>query len=311
LTGINMDYGDYDWSLSPEERDANQNGRLTLGEYVPAPPFGEIDPLSWPAAGQALRDALSSLIAALAPACLPTDPDSLIQRALADAQESDIQQVREYLADALEVLSGQVTVEVEYARWESDATAHTAAWVDQGTAQVPLNLREAWDNPPASIRAMLSPLYTMLHRANYLAPSQPDLFRLDFHRWTGNEVEYLVSRGPGVAPMVIGTGPHHMVLPSDYAGPLSPGAQLDFSADWSTCTVTMDEESIEATRDKRLDHWILPYTWVPRWDEIPDQTMSGIFPDPEQVRDLILAEYDRLVIRYGSFEIVQEPEWVY
>ncbi|MGD9496526.1 MAG: hypothetical protein AB7Y46_09465 [Armatimonadota bacterium] len=295
LTAVNMNYGGYDWSLDLEERDANGDGKLTVAEYAPAAPFGAIEAASWTAAGQVLRNAVSSLISALAPACLPSDPNALIQRALADAEESDLEQLRTYLSDALAMLSGQVNVEVEYARWEFDSAAHTAAWVDEGSTEVPLNLRQAWDSPPASIQALLPPLYKMLAWGDYLTSSEEVLLSLEFDQWTGNQLSYRYTAGAssGTAPIAINNQAH---------GLSTAQGQANISADWSTCTLGGDS----GVRDTQWDDQWEPFTWVPRWDEIPDRTISGIFPDPEQVRDLILAHYDRLVIRYGSFEIVYD-----
>ncbi len=200
VTAIDPDYGSYEWDLDLADRDANSDGILTVAEYAPPAPFGDIDGTSWTQAGACLRDGVSRLIAAIDNRQW-SDSNELVMRALEDQNVSEI---RGYLSDGLEVLGGQVNVTVEYANWQD------GQWVDQDTAQVPFNLRELWDNPPGSFRD--------------LAPQ-------------------LTQDPPGFG---------------------------NFKAEW---------------------------------DDFPDKTLSGVFPDPDQIKDLMDADYDRYVFSYGSLEI--------
>jgi len=200
VSAINPDYGSYNWDLELADRDANSDGILTVAEYAPPAPFGDIDGASWTQAGACLRDGVSRLQQAIQQRQV-ADPNELVMRALEGADPAEW---NTYLTDAGGVLGGQVNVTVEYANWQDDQ------WVDQDTAQVPFNLRELWDNPPGSFRD--------------LAPQ-----------------------------------------------------------------LTEDPQDSGA--------------FTVEWDDIPDKTLSGVFPDPNQIKDLMDADYDRYVFSYGSFEI--------
>jgi hypothetical protein len=81
---------------------------------------------------------------------------------------------------------------------------------------------------------------------------------------------------------------------------------LTFAPDWLKVTVTGDGpdytlDEVSGTVQDGDDGDL--YVWQPRWDDVPDPTFSGVFPSPEQVRDLILDDYDRYVLSYGALTI--------
>ncbi|MGC9317734.1 MAG: hypothetical protein ACP5KN_06850 [Armatimonadota bacterium] len=83
---------------------------------------------------------------------------------------------------------------------------------------------------------------------------------------------------------------------------------LTFSADGLEVGGTIGGTSAAGSLD--LDASV-DWALIPRWDEMPDRTISGVFPNPDQIRNLAMAGYDRHMITYGSFEIRDEPWWVY
>ncbi|MGC9318671.1 MAG: hypothetical protein ACP5KN_11640, partial [Armatimonadota bacterium] len=279
------------------------DGAVALADYSPNLPFSEIDAERWTQAGEAIRECVRRSQAAVSTQWLPSDPDDLVRRALAEMQDTTIAELRDYLADGLTVLSEQVDVEVEYADWDSDA----GEWVNQGLEQVPLNLRELWDSPPGSFRALAPPyLYIFPNWAEYtLSDSTELLFRA--HSMDGED--YSCSLWPltttaeeDLFPIAIKAGQHRAQFDSD-EGPVD----LTFTSDWREVSGTIGGTSVTGTLDE--EGWV-DWTFAIRWDEIPDRTISGMFPDPEQIRDLAMADYDRYVYRYGHFEVRDEPWWV-
>ncbi|MGC9318029.1 MAG: hypothetical protein ACP5KN_08340 [Armatimonadota bacterium] len=300
-SAINVNYGDFDWDVDLLDRDANGDSVLTVGEYAPPAPFANIDAAAWSGAGAAIRTGIAWAIAALNNR--PTAADDLLNRALAEMDNPTIPQLQQYMADTRDVLRGQVQVHVEYATWDWD----TEEWVDEGSTQIPLNMRELWDNPPTSFRALAPQLYVFPDEASYVLSDSTQL-----HLWLWhNDGEYCYySLSPLTAeteedlfPIAIGGGQHRAQFDSD-AG----AVDLTFSADWREVSGTIGGTSVTGSLNQ--DAW-LDWALTIRWDEIPDRTISGVFPNPDQIRDLAMAGYDRYIITYGSFEIRDEPWWVY
>ena len=196
VSSVNPNYGSYNWDLDSTQRDSNNNGILTVAEYAPPYPFSNIDAAPWTQAGDCLHDGIVRLGQAIEHR--QGDADEPVEQAL---QGVDAAELHAYLEDAGELLGGEVNVTVEHI---------VAPTVNGGSTEIPFNLRELWDNPPASFRALLPPL---LEDPPDSGRFQPDL------------------------------------------------------------------------------------------ENLPDDTFSGVFPDPEAIWDLAEADYEIEVIRYGLFEL--------
>ncbi len=312
VSAVDPDYGSYVWDLDMNQRDTNQDGILTLAEYAPPAPFGDIDGTAWSQAGTCLQDGVSRLIDALDKR-QSADPDECVMRALAEATDTP-SEIRDYMSDGLAVLSGQVNVTVEYANadWEN------GQWIDEGTMQVPFNLIELWHNPPASFRGLAPQLYIGLSYGYYEleaeepspALTQDGVFEFQLSRVNSDlEQVYYESWQWGFEelPIVISGAPHHLHIPAD-SRLGRPEADLDFNWDWSQFTGTVTALTVTpVTGQVVAGEWNHRTTTDAKWDDIPDKTLSGVFPDPDAVRDLVDEDYDRTVLTYGSLEITDEP----
>ncbi len=201
VSSVNPDYGWYNWDLTMAERDVNDDGILTVLEYAPHAPFANIDGPEWSQAGGCLRDGVDRLWQAIEQRQV-ADSDEIVNQVLTDEDPGELQT---YLEDVAGLLGGQVDVTVEYGMWPANAGTET---------QIPLNLRELWDNPPYSFRDLLPPL---------------------------------VEDPPGSG---------------------------DFKPDM---------------------------------DSLPDDTFSGVFPDPDAIRSIVEGGYNRISVCYGSFCIGADP----
>ncbi len=188
-----------------------------------------------------------------------------------------------------------------------------AEWVDQGSEQVPLNLGALWDNPPASFRSLLPTLHRVLDWGDYMGPLDSDV-EVELRGWDGNNVEYTVypfMTWENPVSMPIGTGTHTLEVPASL-NDTGSALTVVFAEDWSSADVTIEGETLTWSRDMSNDEWYSPFAWLPRWDDAPTElrTVMGIFPNPDQIRDLAMQDYDRYVYRYGHFEFADEPaEW--
>ncbi len=160
VSSVDPNYGSYNWDLNLDQRDANSDGILTVAEYAPPAPFGNIDGAPWTQAGACLRDAVTRLRQAIADRQVG-DPNEVVNQAL---DGDDPQALDDSLAAASGLLAGQVNVTVQYGTWPAD-----------GTAQIPFNLRELWDNPPTSFRNLLPPLLENPPGSGEFAPDMDSL----------------------------------------------------------------------------------------------------------------------------------------
>lgn len=287
-TSINPDYGTYDWSLDLVQRDSNKDGRLTVAEYAPPSPFGNITAATWTQAGQVLRDAVADMNQALAD--LTEDPNEFMQRVIGEL--SDPTEFEANLADAATMLNGQVYVSVY-----SVSTASTDA--AQALTKMPVNLRELWDTPPASVRDLLPPLYLMLERGQFSSGTTP-LFNLVLQQTQAVTAKYAVAR---VSPWVqrtttiaIGPAPYKINVAS---GGGFPGINGSFTWNWKKFTGTWGTQSVTATCANP--------NYGPRfkWSELPDPTLSGVFPNTKKLRDAVYGQ--GVIIRYRSL-VIGGPE---
>ncbi len=291
---VNPNYGSYKWDLDMIDRDADQDGMLTVAEYAPPAPFGDIDQAAWQQAGACLRDGIARLRQAIADR-QPGDPDELVMRAL---EGEDVAEIDGYLGDAAQLLAGQQNVTIDYANWDEE----TQAWVVEGSAQVPVDLGKLWDNPPASFRSLLPPLYIGLGYGKYDVAGDGLSFILDRLR---SDLENIYFRcvefgDPGEEfTVAISWAPHHLHVPAN-VGLERPEMDLEFNWDWSQFT-GIAQAAVPTPISGYLDTaWRYDRVDDVRWDEIPDRTLTGVFPNPDQLRDL--AEYDHWTVTYGTFD---------
>ncbi len=290
-SAFNPDYGNWDWDLDLEERDANGDGVLAVAEYAPGAPFAAIDATNWAAAGEWLRAAVADIQAALATRV--ADPDSLIGRLVEDPDE-----FADYAADAADILGGQVNMTFNYTELTS-ATVRT-----QATDTIPVNLRRLWDNPPANIQSMLPPLYLMVEEGNWTIPGAGEFSLWYEERIDDDTASYSwwsqPSQGQGLGGYVdvaIGPAPHQVNIAAQGS---FPGAQLSFAAGWTTFTGTVGAFSVTGTQTAGRNLWLLV---TPRWGDLPDQTMRGVFPDPAKIGDALFRKYDDWTLTYGSIQV--------
>jgi hypothetical protein len=279
---VDPDWGSYDWDADLVDRDTDGNGMLTVAEYAPPAPFGAVRATDWVTAGECVRNAVDSLRQAL-DARVAADPTGLLNRAL--AQVGDVGKLRGYLADASNMLAGQVTVTITY---------ETAAGRD-GEAVVetlPVNLRQIWDSPPASLTGLLPPVYLFPEDVRYdFGGTRLDLWR---SRVGPDAVAYdvAIDNEGGTADVVLGPQPHLLTAAS--AGAF-PGCNLTFNGDWSQGTGTIGATSGLTGA----------LTWgdvgpLATWDDLPDPTLSGVFPQPGLLRTLLYSDLTNFVFEYGS-----------
>jgi hypothetical protein len=205
--------------------------------------------------------------------------------------------LRANLADAEKALSGQVTVHVAYNNWDYSTNPPTAT--DSGTADIPVNLYELWHNPPASFRALLPPLYVVLDYGEYffgttgswldvwIQGSDPQTGTATYAVWVpdGWRVEVTVP---------LAGGNHHLAGSSG-----SHAFDLTFSPDWTTFTGTIDGRSVTG---RPYESGSVYLDWDAKIADLPDKTMSGLFPDPDKILNLVAGNYDYSHFTYGSFE---------
>jgi len=285
-TSANPDYGTYDWNLDLVQRDANKDSKLTVAEYAPAAPFGTVTAATWTQAGGVLREAVADMNQALAD--MTELEDELLQRALAEA--SDPTGFEANLADAAAMLNGQVSVSVY-------CGSEAAAEATEALTKVPVNLRELWDTPPASLRDLLPPLYLGLQHGQYAVVGGP-LFNMEFHKPLASSGTYQVSRpSPYVARMAtIATGPApHAVSIGSGSG--FPGINGSFNWNWKQFTGTWAGSGVTATCSNP------DLTGLCKWSELPDPTISGVFPNTAKMKTLIYGDYGRVIVRYRSLVI--------
>lgn len=151
LVAYDLDTGNYDWELDLWERDTNGDDILTVAEYAPADPFlNLLSAQDMNDAGDAIQDALQRLMDALDNR-VSGDPDEVINRLIEDESASDIQDVRDMVQKALNIFSGAVNMDVQYAHYNWD----TGQWSGAGTETMQINLSRIWSNPLADVKDLL------------------------------------------------------------------------------------------------------------------------------------------------------------
>ena len=91
----------------------------------------------------------------------------------------------------------------------------------------------------------------------------------------------------GEVAVAIGGAPHQVSIPA-------LNANLSFNWDWSELTGTIGGTSVTGQPvNIRRDIAV-------KWDDIPDKTLGGVLPDENKVNDLVLGDYDKVNLTYGS-----------
>lgn len=290
-SAFNPDYGSWDWDLDLHERDANGDGVLTVAEYAPPAPFATVDATNWTAAGEWLRGAVADIRAGLA--IRSGDANSLIGRYLEDPAE-----FANYADDAADILGGEVNMTFNY-------TAAASAGVrTEAIDTIPVNLREIFDTPPANVQSMLPPLYLMLSEGSWTFPGVGEFLLWWEERVDDDTINYWwwfqPATGNGLGDYIdiaIGAAPHMVTVPA--AGEFA-GAQLGFPGNWASVNGTIGPVNVNGTATEGRD---LLLAATPKWGDVPDDTFSGVFPDPDKVGEAILRNYDDWTLTYGSIQL--------
>jgi hypothetical protein len=146
LAAYQLNAGSYDWTVEWEDRDGNGDGILSVAEYAPADPFLWRHPCTdMQDAGAALRQAVDDAIWAIENRADGSWLDDMFERSATGAQDA-----LDQLNDLGTLLSGQVTVQVEY--------NNSGPGAPLTTASVLLNLATVWDDPVDDIKDLLPPL---------------------------------------------------------------------------------------------------------------------------------------------------------
>jgi len=210
----------------------------------------------------------------------------VLNKALEDA---DISELEDYLDDANGLLGGQVNVTIDYGYWDEQNQCYT----DEGTMQFPFNLRALWNNPPANFCDWAPQTYIMLDEATYALSNGNEL-----NMWLAHQEDDNVTGGWnydgewGDLTVAIGGAPHNVSIPE-------LDAQLTFNWDWSELTGTIGGTSV--TGQGIEDEWHRIWRCMNvKWDDIPDKTLGGVFPDENKLEDLVVSDYDKLNLTYGS-----------
>jgi hypothetical protein len=292
-TAVNPDYGTFDWGLDLRQRDADRDGKLTVAEYAPAPPFGDIRTAKWTSAGAVLREAVGDMLRALQE--MTVNENELLQIALSEAY--DPTQVEVNLTDAAAMLNGRVQVTVFYESYRSSAREARMADEAEVVTGVPFDLRELWDTPPASLLDLLPPLYLSLEYGTYQTGGT-DLFDIWRGRPGAQNAPYHMYQLPygGYAEGAIATGPapHRLRIA---AVDSFPGIDGRFNWNWTQFRGTWGASSVTATCAD-------PYIGgVFRWSELPDPTISGALPNATKTKMLLYGDFHRVVFRYRSLVV--------
>jgi hypothetical protein len=285
-TSIDPDYGTYDWNLDLVQRDANKDSKLTVAEYAPAAPFGNVTAATWTQAGTVLRDAVADMNQALAD--MREEDAEVLQRALAEV--GDPTGFEANLADAATMLNGQVSVSVY-------CESHAAVDATEALTKVPLNLRELWDTPPASLRDLLPPLYLGLDYGQYALVGGP-LFEMEFRKPLAESATYQVARpAPWVArttTIATSAAPHSINVAG---GSGFPGINGTFNWNWKQFKGTWGGTAVTAACTNP------ELKGLYKWSELPDPTISGVFPNTTKMKTLMYGDYARVVVRYRSIVV--------
>jgi len=278
LVAYNLNPGSYDWDEELRLKDANGNGILTVAEYAPHDPFLTLrSRQSMVDAGGALRGAVSRGRSALQNRT--SDPDQLLnQLGLGDTSE-----IEGNLQDALAILSGQVQFEAEY----GDYNWGTDTWSDEGTANVPVNMRSCWDNPISDVKNLFPPLTIEFHGGRYTMNINSTQHTAWFDVWDSEAWMNVSEWGYGDGTM------------SDHQADLTMNPSSGPAEQW---TLTFNDNWTSFTGNASGTAEELYYDYDVEITDFPDKTFDGLFPQGA-VTDLIAQDYSKLILSYGSFEI--------
>lgn len=297
IAALNPDYGTHEWDRTVPEMDVNGDGVLTVAEYLPPAPFLNIDAALWQQAGTAMRDAVNHLIQAIDDMPAPGSNSILA----GSAGDEDLSDLRETLVELGEMLAGEVTVSIEMSDWEEPAPAE---WVNPVVENLRFNMREIWDNPAGSLRALLPPLYVAPLWAEYATSANVPggTLSLDFDSFNPDTGRLFLGVDPFTGgmyevPVTIGAGAHTVAFDPADDPALANDVNLVFDPLWDSYTGTVDGLQVEA--DLAASESI-EYTVVFRWDQLPDRTFSGVFPDTATAEDIFFSIRDRYLITYGD-----------
>lgn len=273
LVAPNLNYGSYDWGVDITTRDANHNGIITVAEYAPPAPFANIDATLWTGVGSLLRDAIADEKWAF------TNRGASVNSVISQILEGEsLTLTQAKLNEAQTLLTSQVTVNVDCYNWVS------GAWKKIKTVSVPMKLRELWDTPPASFRALLPQLYTMLDHGIYgggpISSADEDFF--------GGTVVYGI--GTQRSTVVIGPAPHLIK-----GGSGATAFSLTAPWNWANITGTYHGSAVNQAGSS------LQLNATPKYADLPDKTFSGVFPTPDVIGTIYTPNYRRLTYRYGHF----------
>lgn len=278
LVAYNLNPGSYDWDEELRLKDANGNGILTVAEYAPRDPFLTLrSRQSMVDAGGALRGAVSCGLSALQNRT--SDPDQLLnQLGLGDTSE-----IEGNLQDALAILDAQVQFGAEYGRYDWG----TGTWSDEGTANVPVNMRSIWDNPIPDVKNLFPPLTLEYSGGEYRITIDSTEYTAWFDMWDSEAWMNVSGWGYGSGTM----SDHQADLTVN--PPSGPAEQwtLTFNSDWTSFTGNASGTAEEVY-----------YDYDAEITDFPDSTFHGLFPQGA-VTDLIAEGYSKLILSYGSFEI--------
>ncbi len=155
LVAYDLDAGSYDWEVDLWERDANANNILTVAEYAPPDPFLTLlSAQDMNNAGDAIEDALQRTIDAIDNR-VSSDPDEVINMLLEDESASDIQDIRDMAQNALNIFSGAVNMDVQYAHYNWV----NGQWSGDGTETIQINLSRIWSNSIADVKDLFPTLH--------------------------------------------------------------------------------------------------------------------------------------------------------
>lgn len=298
LNSYNWDFGTYDWEGDVMDKDANQDGVLGVAEYAPADPFFTLaadGAANMATALQMLQEAVQAARAILAD--FPSDTQSPVGDALRDENAGDLQDARSDLQSALQVLQGQVNIQIEYADYDWG----TNEFSGHNIIQVPFNLPSFFSSPVPDLKDLLPPMYIVPEGSGqYAVHVSPD----DLDDW----VTFFVDSGEAHLWSGNGDFTNDQVTALDLRNRrvVLHGQQMDVTVNWNAaCDRIWGTTSAGQTFDTvDTDFWGGdPRHLAVHRDDIPDRTFYGLFPSPNQVWDaLVVGDPDLVIISYGTFE---------
>jgi hypothetical protein len=221
--------------------------------------------------------------------------NELLQVAL--SQAPDPTQFEANLTDAAAMLDGRVQVTVSYEGTTSRPGGAPATDEPQTLMKVPCNLRQLWDTPPASLLDLLPPLYVSLDQGTYQTGGS-DRFGLRRSRVRAESAIYSVWQlSPyawQTASIATAPAPHMIQIPAAGAFPAVRGR---FNWNWTRFAGTWGGSRVVATCS---NPWL---SGICKWSELPDPTISGVFPNQAKMKALLYGDLWRVIVRYRSIVV--------